>query len=140
MGRPGAYALRRLRRGWRSGELLILALAMVVAVGAMSAVSLFFSSMGEAIARQTGETLGADLVLTSRNPIPADTLAAVDATGARRLPAVVFASVILHGEATALASVKAVGEGFPLRGRLRVADAPFGPAREAHGIPARGEA
>ena len=39
------YGVRRLRRGWKSGELLILALALVVAVGAMSAVSLFFSSM-----------------------------------------------------------------------------------------------
>jgi putative ABC transport system permease protein len=139
-GGAGAYALRRLRRGWRSGELLILALAMVVAVAAMSAVSLFFSSMREAIARQTGETLGADLVLRSRNPIPAETLAAVEAAGVRHLPAVVFASVILNGEATALASVKAVGPGFPLRGRLRVADEPFGPARESHAIPGPGEA
>lgn len=151
MARPGAfaYATRRLRRGWRSGELLILALALVVAVGAMSAVSLFFSSMREAIASQTGDTLGADHMLRSRNPIPDDVLAALDASGARRLSAVVFASVIVHGETTALASVKAVAEGFPLRGTLRVADEPFGATRDprqttsgagAGGIPARGEA
>lgn len=135
-----AYARRRLRRGWKSGELLILALALVVAVGAMSAVSLFFSSMREAIARQTGDTLGADYVFRSRNPIPDDVLAAIDASGAQRLPAVVFASVIVHGEATALASVKAAAAGFPLRGTLRVADEPFGPARTAGRIPERGEA
>lgn len=142
MAEPAAlgYATRRLRKGWRSGELLILALALVVAVGAMSAVSLFFSSMREAIARQTGETLGADHVFRSRNPPPEDLLAAIDATGAQRLPVVVFASVIVHGEATALASVKAVADGFPLRGTLRVTDAPFGAAREAAGIPAPGEA
>lgn len=140
MGNAGAYAARRLRRGWRSGELLILALAMVVAVGVMSAVSLFFSSMREAIARQTGDTLGADLVFRSRNPLPAEVLAAIDASGVRRSPAVVFVSVVVHGETTALASVKAVTEGFPLRGKLRVTDEPFGPAREAGRIPAAGEA
>jgi putative ABC transport system permease protein len=134
------YAVRRLRRGWRSGELLILALAMVVAVGAMSAVSLFFSSMREAIANQTGDTLGADLVFRSRNPIPAQVLDALDASGARRLPAVIFVSVVVSGETTALASVKAVGEGFPLRGKLRVSDEPFGPAREPGRIPPPGEA
>jgi putative ABC transport system permease protein len=135
-----AYAARRLRRGWRSGELLILALALVVAVGAMSAVSLFFSSMREAIARQTGDTLGADLVFRSRNPIPPDTLAAIDGSGVRRLPAVTFVSVIVAGEMTGLASVKAVGEGFPLRGKLRVTDEPFGASREPGRIPASGEA
>jgi putative ABC transport system permease protein len=135
-----AYARRRLRRGWSSGELLILALALVVAVGAMSAVSLFYSSMREAVARQTGDTLGADHVFRSRNPIPDDVLAAIDASGVQRLPAVVFASVVVHGEATALASVKAVAEGFPLRGKLRVTDEPFGAAREPGRIPARGEA
>jgi putative ABC transport system permease protein len=134
------YAARRLRRGWNSGELLILALALVVAVAAMSAVSLFFSSMRQAIAQQTGDTLGADYVFRSRNPFPDELLAAIDASGARRLPAVVFASVIVHDEATALASVKAVAEGFPLRGTLRVTDEPFGPARAAGRIPARGEA
>ena len=135
-----AYARRRLRRGWKSGELLILALALVVAVGAMSAVSLFFSSMREAIQAQTGDTLGADHVFRSRNPLPDDLLAQIDATGVRRQPAVIFASVIVHNEATALASVKAVAEGFPLRGTLRVSDEPFGAAREPGQIPARGEA
>jgi len=135
-----AYAVRRLRRGWRSGELLILALALVVAVGAMSAVSLFFSSMRTAIALQTGDTLGADYVFRSRNPLPDDVLAAIDASGVQRLPAVVFASVVVHGEATALASVKAVADGFPLRGKLRVTDEPFGAAREAGRIPPPGEA
>ncbi|MGH8482610.1 MAG: ABC transporter permease, partial [Nevskiaceae bacterium] len=132
--------MRRLRKGWRSGELLILALALVVAVAVMSAVSLFFSSMRQAIAQQTSDTLGADHVFRSRNPVPDDVLAAIDASGAQRLPAVVFASVIVHGETTALASVKAVAEGFPLRGKLRVADQPFGTAREAGSIPPRGEA
>ncbi len=134
-----AYALRRLRKGWRSGELLILALALAVAVAAVSAVSLFTERMREAIARQTGDTLGADLMFTSRDPIRDPITDAVRASGARHLAVVQFPSVVAHGEATALASVKAVEAGYPLRGRLRTSAEPFGEPRDA-GVPAPGEA
>lgn len=134
------YALRRLRKGWRSGELLILVLALTVAVAAMSAVSLFYSSLRQAIENQTGETLGADLIFRSRAPVASDILQAIGDSGSRTIGAVTFASVALHGETTALASVKAVEPGYPLRGALRITDEPFGMARKADAIPARGEA
>lgn len=140
MGSALAYATRRLRKGWRSGELLILVLALTVAVGAMSAVSLFLASTRAAIAGQTGETMGADLMFSSRAELPAELTAAVDGSGARQVAVVSFASVVLHGDVTALASIKAAGERYPLRGVLRISDEPFGPARIAGGIPARGEA
>jgi putative ABC transport system permease protein len=140
MDRAFLYAVRRLRRGWKSGELLILALALTVAVAAMSTVSLFFGSMRLAIASQTGETMGSDVMFSSRSPIPPDLKNAAPASGVRTSQAVTFASVVLHGETTALASIKAVEPGYPLRGTLRISDEPFGAARGAGGIPARGEA
>ena len=133
------YALRRLRKGWRSGELLILTLALTVAVAAVSAVSLFTERMRNAIASQTGETLGADLMFSSRDPIPQSVATAVANSGAAHVAVVQFPSVVIHGETTALASVKAVQDGYPLRGALRVSDEPFGAARSA-GVPAPGEA
>ena len=36
--------------------------------------------------------------------------------------------------------MRAVGPGYPLRGRLKIADAPFAPARETDALPGRGEA
>jgi putative ABC transport system permease protein len=135
-----AYAVRRLRTGWRSGELLILALALAIAVAAVSAVSLFTDRLRQAIASQTGETLGADLMFSSRDPLPEGVLQAVAASGAAQAPMAVFPSVVARGEATALASVKAVPEGYPLRGALRIADEPFGAPRAAPGVPPRGEA
>jgi putative ABC transport system permease protein len=134
------YALRRLRRGWRSGELLILSLAIAIAVAASSAVSLFSARVGAAIEAQTGETLGADLLFSSRNPLPAEIAAAVQASGARATPVVQFPSVVFAGEHSALAGIKVVAEGFPLRGRLTVASEPFGPAEPAAGVPPPGEA
>lgn len=135
-----AYAVRRLRQGWKSGELLILALALTVAVAAVAAVGLFTERMQRAIESQTGETLGADLLFRARDPLPPAIAEAARASGAAQAPVVQFPSVVLHGEASALASVKAVSPGYPLRGTLRISDEPFGPPRAAGGVPAPGEA
>lgn len=134
------FALRRLRRGWKSGELLILTLALAVAVAALSAVGLFTDRVRSAIDNQTGDTLGADLLFSSRNPLPDSLLEKVTASGARSSGFTQFPSVVLNGEATALASVKAVQKDYPLRGQLRLAELPFGPAQVTSGIPAPGEA
>ena len=135
-----AFASRRLRRGWKSGELLILTLALAIAVAALSAVGLFTDRVRSAIDNQTGDTLGADLLFSSRNMLPDTLLLQVVASGVRTSAFVQFPSVVLNGEATALASIKAVAEGYPLRGELRLSDLPFDPARPAQGIPAPGEA
>lgn len=134
------FALRRLRRGWRSGELLILSLAVAVAVAASSAVGLFSERVSAAIAAQTGDTLGADLLFSSRNPLPEDFAAAVIAQAEQHTPVVQFPTVVFAGENSTLAAVKAVSAGFPLRGRLSVSREPFGAVEQAQGIPATGEA
>ncbi len=133
-----AYATRRLRRGWRSGELFILGLALAVAVASVGAVQLFTERVRGALAAQTGEALGADLVFNSRKPLP-ETLRAADSR-VRSVDIASFASVVLAGEQSVLASIKGVGDGYPLRGSLRIADEPFGISRIADGIPKRGEA
>ena len=61
-------ALRLLRRDFRAGELRILALAILVAVGSMTAVGFFTDRMQRALVQQGVELLGADLVLVSGAP------------------------------------------------------------------------
>ncbi|MEW6167577.1 MAG: FtsX-like permease family protein [Pseudomonadota bacterium] len=140
MGSALGYAVRRLRRGWRSGELLILALALAVAVGAVGAVNLFTERVRSALALQTGEALGGDLLYSSRKPLPEDLTASAQAQGLRTTPLVAFTSVVFHGDASALASVKAVGEGYPLRGQLLIAREPFGATQAVADVPPPGEA
>lgn len=140
MNGASAFALRRLRRSRRSGELRILALALVLAVAAASAVSLFTGRVRQAIENQSAETLGADLLFTSRAPLPAAFESAVRASGAQVIPLTQFPSVALHGETSALASIKAVAPGYPLRGVLQLAEEPFGTTTAQQAVPARGEA
>ncbi len=132
------HAWRRLRRGWSSGELFILGLALAVAVAAVSGVNLFTERVRSALSAQTGDALGADLAFESRRPLPT-TLRASDAS-VRSVDIASFASVVFAGEQSTLASIKGVAEGYPLRGTLLIAAEPFAPAAAAAGIPPRGEA
>ncbi|SFF53018.1 putative ABC transport system permease protein [Fontimonas thermophila] len=134
------FAVRRLRRGWRSGELFILVLALAVAVAASAAVNLFTERVRSALDAQTGEALGGDVLYSARRPLPPSLSPSAQALGLRTTELVHFTSVVFHGDASQLASIKAVGAGYPLRGALRVSSEPFGPARAAAGVPARGEA
>lgn len=133
-------AWRRLRRGGRSGELIILAIAVAIAVASHAAVSLFSDRMTQAIANQTGDTLGADFIFRSRQPLEPALVEALAATGAATTPTVVFPSVTFAGEFSALASIKAVREGFPLRGVITAAERPFEPAQAVETVPVPGEA
>lgn len=134
------FAWRRLRRGWRSGELLILALALVVSVAAASAVGLFGDRVRRAVQTQSGDAIGADALISSREALPAALLEQLAALPLRRAAVSELASVVLSGEDTLLVSVKAAESGYPLRGALRVADQPYGTARERRDRPPSGEA
>jgi putative ABC transport system permease protein len=134
------FALRNLLRDLKSGELAVLMLALLVAVASLTAVGFFTSRIGRAVERQAGEVLAADLRLESARPI---------ATGyedeARRRGLAVarlesMPSVVFFGEESSLVALRAVGEGYPLRGQLKTADVPFGPGVVTRGIPAAGEA
>ena len=115
--------------------------ALVLAVGAVTAVSLFVDRLQRALVAESATLLGADRVIDSSRAIPqrfrdlaaARGLALADLI---RFPSMVFAA---GADRSRLASVKAVTEGYPLRGRLRVADEPFGSGRRTDGLPAQGE-
>ncbi len=136
-----ALALRFAIRDWSAGELRLLLAALVLAVGTVTAISLFVDRLQRALVTESAALLGADRVIDSSRAIPqrfrklaaARGLALADVI---RFPSMVFAAA---SERSRLASVKAVTPGYPLRGGLRVADEPFGGGRPTGGLPARGE-
>ena len=131
-------AARMLRRDWRAGELGVLALALVVAVASVTSVGFFADRVGRALERDAHQLLGADLVLVSDHPWSAGLAQKIVASGAAHAEALTFVSMALNGEQSQLAGVKAVSEGYPLRGRLRIAPSPGAADAEAQGIPAAG--
>lgn len=133
-------AWRLLRRDWRAGELRILLLALIIAVTATSAISFFSDRLQRAMVNQSAELLGGDLRLSSPRAYPADWLHQADALGIAHTETLEFPSVVVAGDNFQLAGIKAVQQGFPLRGEVRVAKQPFGEEFTTQVIPAAGEA
>jgi len=134
-----ALALRTLMREWRSGELGVLVLAIVVAVAALTGVGFLVDRIGIAVDNQAGEVLAADLRLESGQQMDEK---AID-EGRKRGLAVArntgLFSVVFNGDFNQLTSLRAVSAGYPLRGKVMLSDEPFGTPELARGIPARGE-
>jgi putative ABC transport system permease protein len=128
-----------LVRDWRAGETVILAVALVVAVAAMSAVGLFTNRVRQAVTQQAGEVLAADLRLESDNPLTPEYQRLAAERELQTAQVVHFRSVILAGEASTLADVRGVTDGYPLRGEVRIADELAGTPRVAIGVPQPGE-
>ncbi len=114
-------------RDWRAGELRLLAAALVTAVAAVTSVGFLVDRIRLGLERDASQLLGADLVLSSDSPIDAALAGRARAAGLQTASTVVFPSMALSekdGDRNALAAVKAVSAGYPLRGRLRVSEAP----------------
>lgn len=132
------FAVRALPRDLRTREMRVLAMALVVAVGALTAVGFFTDRVDRAMAQRATALIGADLVVESDDPIPEAWHEHARGLGLQSSGFVTFPTVVVSGDATELVSVKAVEDGYPLRGRTRVADAPFGDAVTVDSIPAEG--
>ena len=132
-------ALRALAREWRSGELGVLLLALIVAVAALTGVGFLVSRISAAVALQATAVLAADLRLGSPQPLAEEYFREAERRGVRAARSTNLLSVVFNGDASQLTNVAAVTQGYPLRGRVLVADEPFGKGTSAVGIPAAGE-
>ena len=132
-------AMRMLLRDWRSGELGVLLLALTVAVAALTGVGFLVSRIGAAVALQASEVLAADIRLSSPQPLAEAYFAEAARRGLRSTRSASLLSVVFNGDASQLTNVAAVTAGYPLRGTVLVADAPFARGSPAAGLPAPGE-
>jgi len=133
------FALRLLSRDWRSGELQLLAAALVIAVAAISAVGFFTDRVRLALELQASEMLAADLVIETSDPPPAELAAEARRRGLSTARTLSFPSVVFQGERPQLVQVKAVDAAYPLRGMLRISKTRFGDERPSQRGPRSGE-
>jgi putative ABC transport system permease protein len=132
-------ALRTLAREWRSGELGVLLLALTVAVAALTGVGFLVGRISTAVALQASEVLAADLRLGSPQPLSEKYFDAAARRGLSTARSTNLLSVVFNGDASQLTNVAAVTRGYPLRGRVLVADEAFARGGPVTGIPAAGE-
>jgi len=114
--------------------------ALVIAVAASTAIGFFTDRLGRGMANQSADFLGADLVLESPRPVEADWLHEARTKGLQAIETLEFASVVVSGDELLLSGVKAVQDGFPLRGEMRTAPAPFAADAATQALPRPGEA
>lgn len=116
-----------LARDWRAGELRILALALVVAVASVTSVGFFADRVRQALLRDAHQLLGADSVVVADNAVPANFRDEAVRRGLATAQTANFISMTRQasgqGDGATLTGIRAVSEGFPLRGQLRVASA-----------------
>jgi putative ABC transport system permease protein len=132
------FALIGLWREWRSGELRLLSLALILAVAAVTSVGFFTDRVNQALAQQGNELLAADLAIESKDPLPEPFTRQAQATGLQLARTLSFPSVVLGLDEPQLVQVKAVAGDYPLRGELLVRDESTAPARPAVGLPKPG--
>jgi putative ABC transport system permease protein len=112
-------ALRFLWRDLARSETRLLALALVLAVMTVSIVTLFVERARSVMETEAAALIAADLVLESRDPIPEMWRERAHALGIQTAELLEFPSVVSTEHAMQLVQVRAVGEGYPLRGEQR---------------------
>ncbi len=137
-------ALRLIARDWRAGELRVMIAAIVLAAASVGTVGFFADRVKSGLAEQANLLLGADLMVSGDRPLPERYADEARARGLSTSPAIRFNSMVQQADAGAsnavLTDVKAVSDGYPLRGSIALAGPTPDERRSAVGIPQPGEA
>ncbi len=138
---PSAFALawRQTLRDFRAGELRLLLVAVTLAVGALTAVGFFADRLERSLSRDARQLLGGDAIVSSDRATPQSFIDEARARGLQVATTTGFPSMGRapddKGGASKLVAVKAVSDGYPLRGRLKLRAAPDAPERDSAGAP-----
>jgi putative ABC transport system permease protein len=130
-------AWRQLRRDLAAGDVRILIAALVLAVLAVTAVGFVTDRAERALAIEANRLLGGDAVVRADAPIAGAVREAANAPQLQRTETIELQTMVRVGERLQLGDLRALGEGFPLRGAFRINGAD-GIERDAGGVPARG--
>lgn len=137
-------AWRQTLRDFRAGELRLLALAVLLAVAALSAVGFFADRLNAGLARDARQLLGGDAIVVSDQPAPRELSAKARELGLQVASSASFPSMARapdeRGGASRLVAVKAVSDTYPLRGRLSLKDGPDAAEQSVAAAPQAGTA
>ncbi|EQB8043442.1 ABC transporter permease [Aeromonas hydrophila] len=109
-----------LRREGFNGELRWFVLALALSVACVLSVALVADRLDAGLKASGRDFIGADRALRSAMPAPAAWLEQAAKTGLAVQTTVSFNSMLFHGDALQLASIRAVPEDFPFYGKLEL--------------------
>ncbi|MEE9424796.1 MAG: FtsX-like permease family protein [Methylococcales bacterium] len=133
-------AFRAVKREWRAGELVILALAIMVAVTSTSTINLFADRLSRTMILQGADFLAADMAVSSHNQIPDQWAEYAQLIDLKYANIAQFSSVVIFGDEMLLSGIKAVSTGYPLRGQLKTSPGLDADAEVMNSIPENQEA
>jgi putative ABC transport system permease protein len=137
-----SLALKLLRRNVHAGEAQVLIVALLIAVASVTTVSFFADRVESALNRQANELIAADALVRSDKPIDGRFIEEASRLGLATAQTRSFPSMVsgdpAKGQGVNLAEIKAVTDGFPLRGKLRIADSPGAADYDAQTLPVVG--
>ena len=131
-----------LLRDLRAGELRLLLVAVTLAVAALTAVGFFADRIKGGLQRDALALLGGDAVVSSDNPTPELLRAKAKALGLQTAANIGFPTMArapdAQGGASKLVALKAVDEGYPLRGSMKLASTAEEAGKSSRELPAPG--
>ena len=113
-------AWQQLFAQFKSGDLRVLILALVLAVTSITAINFFTNRISAHLNAQGGMLLGGDMVIIADHPIPASYNKLAKKAGLQSASTIEFASMAINNNKNQLAEVKALSVDFPLRGDFNV--------------------
>ena len=113
-------AWQQLFAQFKSGDLRVLLLALILAVTSFTAINFFTNRISAHLNAQGGMLLGGDTVIIADHPIPNLFSNIAKKAGLQTASTIEFASMAINNDKNQLAEVKALGAGFPLRGDFKV--------------------
>jgi len=136
-------ALKLLLRNWRSGELKLLAVSLILAVAVLSGISIFSARLESTLLLQSNSILGADAVVSGSVPIRQEWIDRATEDKLQQSFSTMFMSVVYASDEMQMASIKAVDSYYPLRGQLDISHVVYAEnavdIRTASAVPAAGE-
>lgn len=134
-----SLAWRLFKHEARRGELTIILLAIVLSVASVLSLSLFSERLQQALTNKSAEFIAADSQLRSRNPV--DPLWIEEASKYNLDTAFQLStrSMVFAGDELALSDVRAVDGAYPLKGKVKLSDIPFGQGIATNTSVERGE-
>jgi len=131
-------ALKFFLKELRQGDLSLLFLSIVIAVGSLSCIGFLIKRIDNSMLDHATQLNAAQLILKSSSSVPGQWLAKAETLGLKQAQMRVFPSMLVVNEEFKLSQIKAVSDNFPLQGELLLRET-LSSEPETQKAPPRGE-